>query len=70
MTNRTQAPNILDAVDLDLQLKHAEQFTLDNGVPVYSVDGGSQDVLFIEFVFMQAIGTRIKTLLLVQPTSC
>jgi len=24
---------------------------LDNGVPVYSVDGGSQDVLFIEFVF-------------------
>ncbi len=51
MTNRTQAPNILDAVDLDLQLKHAEQFTLDNGVPVYSVDGGSQDVLFIEFVF-------------------
>ena len=51
MITRTQAPNILDAVDLDLQLKHAEQFTLDNGVPVYSVDGGSQDVLFIEFVF-------------------
>ena len=24
---------------------------MDNGVPVYSVDGGSQDVLFIEFVF-------------------
>ena len=51
MTNRTQAPNILDAVELDLQLKPVQQFTLDNQVPVYAFDGGAQDVLLVEFVF-------------------
>ena len=41
MTNRTQAPNILDAVELDLQLKPVQQFTLDNQVPVYAIDAQS-----------------------------
>ncbi len=49
--NRTQAPLIKDAVEFDLHLKPCEQFTLDNGVPVYAVDAGAQDVLQLELVF-------------------
>ncbi len=51
MLNRTIAPPIKDAVDFNLQLKKAEQFTLDNGVPVYSIDAGAQDVTMVEMVF-------------------
>ncbi len=51
MINRTKAPHILDAVELDLKLKPIQQFTLNNQVPVYAIDGGAQDVLLVEFVF-------------------
>ena len=51
MINRTAQPYILDAVEFDLKLKPCEKFTLDNGVPVYSVDAGEQDVLMVEWVF-------------------
>ena len=51
MLNRTIAPQIKDAVDFNLQLKKAEQFTLDNGVPVYSINAGAQEVTMIEIVF-------------------
>ena len=51
MTNRTNAPGIIDAVDMKLQLKPYEHFTLDNGIPVYSIDAGAQDVLMLEWVF-------------------
>lgn len=51
MPERTKQPVILDAVDLDLKLKPCTQFTLDNGVPVYAVDAGEQDVLMVEWVF-------------------
>ena len=44
MLNRTIAPPIKDAVDFNLQLKKAETFTLDNGVTVYSIDAGAQEV--------------------------
>lgn len=49
--NRQQSPKIIDTVELDLQLKPIQQFTLDNGVPVYSYNGGSQEVMLIDFVF-------------------
>lgn len=49
--NRTQAPEIKDAVEFDLLLKPYESFTLNNGVPVYAVDAGAQDVLQLELVF-------------------
>jgi zinc protease len=49
--NRKSAPDIIDAVDMKLQLKPYDHFTLDNGVPVYSIDAGAQDVLMIEWVF-------------------
>lgn len=49
--NRTIAPEIVDAVDLNLQLKQVQTATLDNGVPVYWVDAGAQEVVMLEFVF-------------------
>jgi len=51
MINRTTAPHIKDAIEFDLQLKPYTHFTLDNGVPVYTIDAGAQDVLQVEFVF-------------------
>ena len=51
MLNRTIAPPIKDAIDFNLQLKKAEQFVLDNNVPVYSINAGAQEVTMIELVF-------------------
>src|SRR3954463_1040226 len=51
MPERTMQPPMLDAVDLDLKLKPYQHFTLDNGVPVYAIDAGEQEVLMVEFVF-------------------
>jgi zinc protease len=51
MPDRKTAPDIIDAVNMNLQLKPYEHFTLDNGVPVYSIDAGAQEVLLVEWVF-------------------
>ena len=51
MTDRLVPPPIKDAVEFDLQLKPCEKFTLDNGVPVYAIDAGAQEVLQVEMVF-------------------
>ncbi|MDB5247698.1 MAG: zinc protease [Segetibacter sp.] len=51
MLDRTIAPEIKDAIDFNLHLKPAEKFTLDNGVPVYSINAGAQEVTLIELVF-------------------
>lgn len=51
MTDRTKAPAIVDAVDFQLQLKPYQKFVLDNGVEVYSIDAGAEEVLAIEWVF-------------------
>ena len=51
MLNRTTPPPIVDAVEFDLKLKPVETFLLDNGIPVYSIDGGAQDVVVVELVF-------------------
>jgi len=49
--NRKTAPPIKDAIEFDLKLKPYQKFTLDNGVPVYSIDAGAQEVVQIELVF-------------------
>lgn len=49
--DRKQPPQVFDAVDLNLQLKPYQQFQLDNGVHVYAVNAGAQDVVMIELVF-------------------
>ena len=51
MLNRQDSPDIVNAVDFDLQLKPYNHFTLDNGVPVYMVDAGSPEITQIEMVF-------------------
>lgn len=49
--NRAQAPRIKDAVEFDLHLKPYQKFTLDNGVEVYAVDAGAEEVMQLEWVF-------------------
>ena len=51
MIDRLVAPPIKDAVEFNLQLKPCKRFTLDNGVPVYTIDTGAQEVLQVELVF-------------------
>ncbi len=51
MLNRKEAPYIKDAIEFDLKLKPYEYFTLDNGVPVYTIDAGEQEVLQVEMIF-------------------
>ncbi len=49
--NRKISPEIKDAIDYKLELKPYEHYTLDNGIPVYSINAGAQDVVQIEMVF-------------------
>ncbi len=49
--DRAIAPPIKDAVEFNLQLKPYTHFTLDNGVPVYTIDAGAEEVLQVEMVF-------------------
>ena len=49
--DRIKAPLIKDAVDFDIQLKLYQHFTLDNGVEVYSYEGGAEEVMMMDLVF-------------------
>jgi zinc protease len=49
--DRAVAPEIVDAVNFKLQLKTYKKFTLKNGVDVYSIDAGAEEVLSLEWVF-------------------
>lgn len=51
MINRTQAPFIKDAIEFDLNLKPYDKIILDNGIEVFAINAGAQDVLQIELVF-------------------
>ena len=51
MLNRTKAPLIKDAIEFDLHLKPYDKFVLDNGVEVFAINAGAQDVLQVELVF-------------------
>jgi predicted Zn-dependent peptidase len=51
MTDRLVPPKIKDAVEFNLQLKPYKKFNLDNGVPVYTIDAGAQEVVQVELVF-------------------
>jgi zinc protease len=48
---RKKAPAIVDAVDFKLQLKPYTKFTLKNGVDVYTIDAGAEEVMAIEWVY-------------------
>lgn len=49
--NRSEPPAIVDAVNFNLKLKPADTFKLKNGVPVYAVNAGAEEVLSLEWVF-------------------
>ena len=49
--DRKNPPPMKDAVDLTLSLKPYRMFTLDNGIPVYAVDAGAEEVMQLEIVF-------------------
>ena len=49
--DRSTAPHIVDAVDLHLQLKPYEKYILKNGIEVYAINAGAEDVMMIEWVF-------------------
>ncbi len=49
--NRQQPPPIVDAVNFNLQLKPYQAYTLRNGVPVYAVNAGAEEVIQLEWVF-------------------
>jgi predicted Zn-dependent peptidase len=49
--DRTVAPKIVDAVDLDLRLKPYQKYTLKNGVEVYAIDAGAEEVMMVEWVY-------------------
>lgn len=51
MLNRKQSPSIVDAVHYNLELKPYSYHKLDNGVEVYAIDGGAEEVLQIEWVY-------------------
>ena len=49
--DRKIAPPIIDAVNFHLNLKPYEKFSLDNGVPVYAINAGAEEVMSVEMVF-------------------
>jgi zinc protease len=51
MPDRKQAPPIVDAVNFDIRLKTADKFTLANGVDVYTINAGAEEVMALEWVF-------------------
>jgi zinc protease len=51
MPDRKQPPEIVDAVNFDLRLKPVERFTLRNGVEVYAINAGAEEVLSFDWVF-------------------
>ena len=51
MINRTIAPAIKDAIEFDLKLKPYNKFILDNGIEVYAIEAGAEEVLQAEWVF-------------------
>lgn len=71
MIDRLIAPPIKDAVEFNLHLKPCDQFTLDNGVPVYAINAGAEEVLQLEIIFyagnwfekQKAIGSATNSLL-------
>jgi predicted Zn-dependent peptidase len=50
--NRKEPPPIKDAVDLTLRLKPYEKYVLRNGVQVYAVDAGAEEVVMLDCVYL------------------
>lgn len=51
MIDRKSAPFIKDAIEFDLKLKPYQKMVLNNGVEVYAINAGEQELLQLEIVF-------------------
>ena len=51
MLNREQFPEIKSAIDFEFQLQNIQTTILPNGIPLYSINDGVQEVLQFEMVF-------------------
>lgn len=51
MINRTNAPDIVDAVHLHVELPLYQKYTLRNGIELYTINMGTQDTLMINWIF-------------------
>ena len=60
--DRKIAPPITDAVNFHLELKPYDKFTLDNGVPVYAINAGAEEVMSLEMVFFAGNSFEEKNL--------
>ena len=60
--DRKIAPPITDAVNFHLELKPYEKFTLDNGIPVYAINAGAEEVMSVEMVFFAGNSFEEKNL--------
>jgi len=66
MPNRTQSPGFKTIDHIEIQ--EARSFTLDNGIPVHTIDAGSQELTRIEFIFRA--GTFYQDAPLVANSTC
>jgi zinc protease len=60
--DRTIAPKIVDAVDFHLHLKTCQKYVLKNGVEVYAIDAGLEEVMMIEWVYFAGNSYEDKNL--------
>ena len=51
MIDRTSAPLIKDAIEFDLKLKPYQKMVLNNGVEVFAINAGEQELVQLEIVF-------------------
>ena len=55
MLDRTKAPDIHDAVDFKYILPPLQEVTLQNGLPLYALNAGVQEVVEVDWVFPAGI---------------
>ena len=60
--DRNLAPEIVDAVDFDLRLKPYQKYILKNGVEVYAINAGAEEVMMVEWVYYAGDWYEEKTL--------
>lgn len=51
MPDRKKHPEIVDAVNFHLTLRQCQKIILKNGVEIYAVDAGAEEVMSVEWVF-------------------
>lgn len=51
MLDRTIEPQYQEPTSFNLHIENCDHAILDNGVPVYSVNGNSEEVIYLELVF-------------------